>query len=265
MVRALLPRGGLLRRRSPQRRSATSTGGGRPGHRSARPRRHASQLREAARHRGRGGRWSPRDLAGTCAVRRAPLSAEHSRAGRRRRHGTGRRPRNSGGASCQFTRARSSWRRATWAATALEHVSERSRSPQETRLRLAWTLDAGSAIASGEPADLHPQRNPVCASPTCSMKKRGSSSSTTASSIGMPVDMPATSRASSASGRWASSSQASLVPTSTTAGSSYNVFERLALGRPSCPWAYDVGRSSSLPGWIAPLGPAPQHAGPRHR
>lgn len=42
----------------------------------------------------------------------------------------------------QVTRARSSWRRATWAATALEHVSERSRSPQETRLRLAWTLDA---------------------------------------------------------------------------------------------------------------------------
>ncbi|QIK65231.1 hypothetical protein G7072_01760 [Nocardioides sp. HDW12B] len=42
----------------------------------------------------------------------------------------------------RMTQSRSSWRRASWVATALEHVSERSRSPQETRLRLIWTLDA---------------------------------------------------------------------------------------------------------------------------
>ena len=42
----------------------------------------------------------------------------------------------------EYTRLRASWRRASWAARALEHVSERSRSPQETRLRLLWTLDA---------------------------------------------------------------------------------------------------------------------------
>jgi hypothetical protein len=42
-----------------------------------------------------------------------------------------------------YTSLRASWRRASWAARALEHVSERSRSPHETRLRLVWTLDAG--------------------------------------------------------------------------------------------------------------------------
>jgi very-short-patch-repair endonuclease len=42
-----------------------------------------------------------------------------------------------------YVAARSTWRRARWAATALEHASHRSRSPQETRLRLVWTLDAG--------------------------------------------------------------------------------------------------------------------------
>lgn len=38
---------------------------------------------------------------------------------------------------------RASWRRASWAPAVFEHATELSRSPQETRLRLRWTLDAG--------------------------------------------------------------------------------------------------------------------------
>jgi hypothetical protein len=38
---------------------------------------------------------------------------------------------------------RRSWRRATLLTPVLAHASEHSSSPQETRLRLAWTVDAG--------------------------------------------------------------------------------------------------------------------------
>ncbi len=43
----------------------------------------------------------------------------------------------------RFALDRASWRRASWVPAVLEHATDRSRSPQETRLRLRWTLDAG--------------------------------------------------------------------------------------------------------------------------
>ena len=42
-----------------------------------------------------------------------------------------------------FARSRASWRRASWVEAVFDHVSGRSCSPPETRLRLTWTLDAG--------------------------------------------------------------------------------------------------------------------------
>ncbi len=43
----------------------------------------------------------------------------------------------------EFWRAHRSWRRSSLVAQALDLASEDSRSPQETRLRLVWILDAG--------------------------------------------------------------------------------------------------------------------------
>lgn len=46
----------------------------------------------------------------------------------------------------RYWRAHRSWRRATLVEQALPLVSERSRSPQETRYRLIWVLDAGLPV-----------------------------------------------------------------------------------------------------------------------
>lgn len=46
----------------------------------------------------------------------------------------------------RYWQAHRSWRRATLVEQALPLVSERSRSPQETRYRLVWVLDAGLPV-----------------------------------------------------------------------------------------------------------------------
>lgn len=45
---------------------------------------------------------------------------------------------------CEYAQQRRSWRRAASVHRALELASERSRSPQESRTRMVWEIDAGS-------------------------------------------------------------------------------------------------------------------------
>ena len=80
-------------------------------------------------------------------------------------------------------------------ATPLALADEHSRSPQESRLRLVWQLDAGTAAAAASTAPLFDLAAGCSATPTCSTRSPASSVSTTARTTGRRSSTAATSTA----------------------------------------------------------------------